>query len=61
MAILHEVQNSADHKESPAMETSSSLKIASWNLWLSFTEHLSFPYLSWDHDSKSVIAGYDQL
>ena len=27
----------------------------------SFTEHLSFPYLSWDHDSKSIIAGYGQL
>ena len=32
MAISHEVQNSADHKESLAIETSSSHKIAIWNL-----------------------------
>ena len=29
MAILYEVQSSADHKESPPIETSSSHKIAS--------------------------------
>ena len=43
MAILHEAQNSADHKQSSEIETSSYHKIASWKYVLSFTEHLSFP------------------
>ena len=43
MAILHEVQNSAGHKEYRATETSSSHKIASWNLCRVLLSSYLFP------------------